>query len=251
MNTLYLVCSHSCLSQMEVPYLLNNSPNLHGTSQAGEHWATYELDGKSIDHEPGILGKIRVHDDYWNIEGADSQYYNHEVRNTMKITIPQLDGLLNLIKNKSIAVLLHAQNYHEIWKWSRGIPVIMIRTAIDEWDGNIVHWAAREYNTLMLDSNNNNNSTENHSWPGVNEVVDAFVNKKAYNNLIDDCEGDIILKQSQWTTLEGLDTLWKTVGIDAPDQNWINQYYEDFQNHQEIDQKVATELIIEYNRRSQ
>ena len=53
MNTLYLICSHSCMSQMEVPYLLNNSPMLHGESQAGEHWASYELNGKQVDHEPG------------------------------------------------------------------------------------------------------------------------------------------------------------------------------------------------------
>jgi hypothetical protein len=126
----------------------------------------------------------------------------------------------------------------------------MIRTSIDEWDGNVVHWAAREYNTLMLDSKNNNNSTDSHAWPGIKEVVNKFQSKKSYNNLIDECEGDIILKQSQWTTLEGLDTLWKTVGIDAPDQNWINQYYEDFQTHQEIDETVATELKNEYNIRS-
>ncbi len=103
----------------------------------------------------------------------------------------------------------------------------------------------------MLDSNNNNSSTDNHAWPGITEVVDKFLYKKSYNNLIDDCEGDIVLNQSQWTTLEGLDTLWNTVGITAPDQNWISQYYEDFQNHQEIDQAVATELTNEYNRRSQ
>ena len=126
----------------------------------------------------------------------------------------------------------------------------MIRTSIDEWNGNIVHWASREYNDLMLDSKNNNNSTDSHTWPGVKEVVDKFKSKKSYNNLIDDCEGDIILKQSQWTTPEGLDTLWKTVGITPPDQNWISQYYDDFQNHQEIDQRVATELTNEYNRRS-
>ena len=52
MNTLYLICSHSCLSQMEIPYLLNNSPMLHGESQAGEHWASYELDGKEVDLTP-------------------------------------------------------------------------------------------------------------------------------------------------------------------------------------------------------
>ena len=40
----------------------------------------------------------------------------------MNIHKEQLDGLLNLIKNKSVAVLLHAQNYEEIWAWSRILP---------------------------------------------------------------------------------------------------------------------------------
>ena len=95
----------------------------------------------------------------------------------MEITVSQLDGLLNLIKNKSIAVLLHAQNYHDIWKWSRE-PVIMIRTAIDKWDGDVVHWALESI-IPMLDPNNNNNSTDNHAWPGITEVVDKFLNQKA------------------------------------------------------------------------
>jgi len=237
------------MSQMEVPYLLNNSPMLHGESQAGEHWASYELNGKEVDHEPGELGKIRVHDDYWNISDEDNKWYNYDVRNTMEITTEQLDGLLNLIESKSIAVLLHAQNYKDIWKWSRILPVIMIRTAIDEWDGNIVNWAAREYNYLMEDDANNYHSEYNHAWPGVDIIVKEYNSKKQYNNDIDDCEGDIILNQSQWSTLEGLNTLWNTVGIDAPDQNWIHQYYEDFQNHQEIEEELAKELTDAYNTR--
>ncbi len=249
MNTLYLICSHSCMSQMEVPYLLNNSPMLHGESQAGEHWASYELNGKQIDHEPGELGKIRVHDDYWNISDEDSKWYNYDVRNTMEITTEQLDGLLNLIKSKSIAVLLHAQNYDHIWKWSRILPVMLIRTAIDEWDGNIVSWAAREYNYLMEDAPNNNHSGYDHTWPGVDTIVKEYNSKREYNNNIDECEGDIILKQSQWSTLEGLNTLWNTVGIDTPDQNWIHQYYEDFQNHQEIETELAKELTDAYHTR--
>ena len=60
MNTLYLVVSRSCINQMEIPYLLNNSPDLHGESSPGQHWAGYELDGNPIDHEPGPLGKVRV-----------------------------------------------------------------------------------------------------------------------------------------------------------------------------------------------
>jgi hypothetical protein len=249
MNTLYLVCSHSCISQMEVPYLLNNSPMLHGESQAGEHWASYELDGQEIDHEPGNLGKIRVHDDYWNISEQDKQWYNYNVRNTMNISNDQLDGLLNLIETKSIAVLLHAQNYNDIWKWSRGIPVILIRTKIDEWEGNIVSWAAREYNYLMEDDRNANYSNDDHTWKPTEEIVDNFIAKKQFNNEIDEDSGDIILSQSQWSTIDGLNTLWDTVGIDSPDQNWIHQYYEDFQNHQEINQELAKEITDAYNKR--
>ena len=249
MNTLYLVCSHSCISQMEVPYLLNNSPMLHGESQAGEHWASYELNGQEIDHEPGNLGKIRVHDDYWNISEQDKQWYNYNVRNTMNISNDQLDGLLNLIETKSIAVLLHAQNYNDIWKWSRGIPVILIRTKIDEWEGNIVSRAAREYNYLMEDDRNANYSNDDHTWKPTEEIVDNFIAKKQFNNEIDEDSGDIILGQSQWSTIDGLNTLWDTVGIDSPDQNWIHQYYEDFQNHQEINQELAKEITDAYNKR--
>ena len=250
MNTLNLICSRSCMSQMEVPYLLNNSPMLYGESQAGEHWASYVLNGKEVDHEPGELGKIRVHDDYWNISDENKKWYNYDVRNTKEITTEQLDGLLNLIESKSIAVLLHAQNYEDIWKWSRNLPVLLIRTAIDEWDGNIVNWASREYNYLMEDDDNNNNSGYDHTWPGVDTVVKEYTSLKQINNEIDDCEADIILNQSQWLTLKGLDTLWSTVGIEAPDQNWIHQYYEDFQNHQEINQELAKELTNAYNTRS-
>ena len=249
MNTLYLICSHSCISQMEVPYLLNNSPMLHGESQAGEHWASYELNGKQVDHEPGELGKIRVHDDYWNISDEDKEWYNYDVRNAMSISKEQLNGLLKLIENKSISVLLHAQNYKDIWRWSRGLPVLLIRTAIDEWDGNIVSWAAREYNYLMEDDSNNNHSGYDHTWPGVDTIVNEYNSKKIYNNNIDEVEGDIILNQSQWSTLEGLNTLWNTVGIETPDQNWIHQYYEDFQNHQEIETELAKELTDAYNAR--
>ena len=256
MNTLYLICSHSCLSQMEVPYLLNNSPMLHGESQAGEHWATYELDGKEIDHEPGQLGKIRVHDDYWNISDEDREWYNYNVRNTIEISTEQLDGLLNLIKDKSISVLLHAQNYQDIWKWSRNLPVIMIRTSVDNWDGDIVSWAAREYNYLMEDDVNANYSDDDHSWPGVETIVDNFISKKKFNNgVYNETEpynhGDISLYQSQWSTITGLKTLWDSVGIEAPDQEWIHKYYDDFQSHQEIDRALAKELTDAYNKRQQ
>ena len=250
MNTLYLICSHSCMSQMEIPYLLNNSAMLHGNSTAGEHWASYELDGKEIDHEPGPLGKIRVHDDYWNISDEDSKWYNYDVRNTMEITKEQLNGLLNLIENKSIAVLLHAQNYRDIWQWTRGTHALMVRTVIDDWDGNIVSWTAREYNYLMEDDRNANYSGYDHTWPGIDEIVDKYIASKEYSNAFEvNDHADLVLNQSQWLTLAGLNTLWDSVGIDAPDQAWIDAYYKDYQEHQEINQELAKELTDAYNKR--
>lgn len=248
MNTLYLVCSHSCMNQMEIPYLLNNSPELHGESHPGQHYATYELNGKTIDHEPGPLGKIRVHDDYWNLEPADRQWYNYEIRNTLEISNEQLDGLLNIIENKSIALLLHAQNYKDIWQWSRSRPVIIIRTVIGDWEDNIVSWAAREYNYVMEDDANSNYSGYDHKWPGVDEIVKQFKHRLKIDNEIDD-DYDHLITQSQWMTLDNLPTLWETIGIEKPDQNWIYQYYEDYQNHQEINKELAQELKDAYQRR--
>jgi len=167
MNTLYLICSGQNINQVEIPYLLNNSPMLHGESQAGEHWENSCL-----------------RDNCWNISEEDKNWYDNNIRNAIEISEEQFNGLLNLIKDKSISVLLHAQNYEDIWKWSRNLPVMMIRTEID---GGEIEW---------------------------------------------DSPGDVLLAQDQWTTLDGLDTLWNTIGIDKPDQNWIHQYYEDFKNHQ-------------------
>ena len=67
LKNLYLICSHSCMSQMEVPFLLNNSPNLWGSCDPDENWAEYDLPqlDTSIDCEPGPFGSVRVHDDYW------------------------------------------------------------------------------------------------------------------------------------------------------------------------------------------
>ena len=152
--------------------------------------------------------------------------------------------------------MLHAQNYEDIWQWSRNLPVIMIRTSVDNWDGDIVSWAAREYNYLMEDDRNANYSDDDHSWPGIETIVDNFISKKQFNNGVHDEDaphnhGDILLQQSQWSTMSGLNTLWDSVGIDKPDQNWIHQYYEDFQNHQEINQELAKELTDAYHKRQQ
>ena len=65
--------------------------------------------------------------------------------------------------------------------------------AMDEWESNIVSWAAREYNYLMEDDRNANYSDDDHSWPGVDKIVDEFILKKKLNNNISDIEGDIVL----------------------------------------------------------
>jgi hypothetical protein len=100
----------------------------------------------------------------------------------------------------------------------------------------------------MEDERNENYSKDDHAWQSTETIVSNFNAKKQFNNEINDDEGDITLNQSQWSTLDGLNTLWDTVGIDSPDQNWIHQYYEDFQNHQEINKELAKEITDAYNK---
>lgn len=247
MNTLYLVCSHSCMNQMEIPYLLNNSPDLHGNSQAGEHYASYELNGDPIDHEPGPLGKVRVHDDYWNLTDQDRQWYNFEVRNTLEITTEQLDGLLNIIEDKSIALLLHAHNHQDIWAWSRAKPVIVINTIITDWEDNIETWAPREYNYLMEDDRNANYSGADHRWPGCEAVATAFVARMHLDR--EDCnrQADRVIKQPQWMRAPEIYTLWDTVGITPPAKEWIDAYLDDYQQHQEYNLDLLAELRLAYD----
>jgi len=247
MNTLYLVCSRSCINQMEIPYLLNNSPDLHGESKAGEHYAGYELDGQPIDHEPGILGKVRVHDDYWNLSEEDFQYYNFDVRNELNITTDMLDNLLNIIEDKSIAVLLHAHNLNDIWKWSRDKPVIVINTKIGDWEGNIETWAPREYNVLMEDDRNANYSGTDHAWPGCEEVAAEFVSRMHLDSELGREQADRLVTQSQWMIAPDIYTLWDTVGIAPPSKEWIDAYLQDYTEHQEYNHDLLVELRIAYD----
>lgn len=248
MNTLYLVCSHSCMNQMEIPYLLNNSPDLHGTSGVGQDWAGYELDGKEIDHEPGPLGKVRVHDDYWNLDNEDKQWYNFDVRNTMTLTKEQYDGLLNLTDKYSIALLLHAQNIDDVWQWSRNDPVIVINPIISEWEGNIESWAAREYNYLMEDDRNANYSGYDHAWPGCEEVAKMFKQRMAYDQEIAQRQSDRLIKQPQWMRAPEIYTLWESVGISPPNKEWIDAYLEEYNSKQEHNVDLQIELREEYDR---
>lgn len=247
MNTLYLVCSRSCMNQMEIPYLLNNSPDLHGESKAGEHYATYELDNNPIDHEPGPLGKVRVHDDYWNLSDEDKQWYNFDIRNEMEITEDQLNGLLNIIEDKSIALLLHAQNLDFVFEWSRAKPVIVINTIIGDWDRNIETWAAREYNYLMEDEKNANFSGYDHVWPGCEEVAEEFIGRMHMDKELENQDADRLIKQVQWMRAPEIYTLWDSVGIQPPQSEWVDAYLEDYASMQEHEVDLLVELRLAYD----
>lgn len=235
------------MNQMEIPYLLNNSPDLHGESGPGKHYAGYELDGKPIDHEPGPLGKVRVHDDYWNLTDADKQWYNFEVRNTLEITEQQLDGLLNIIEDKSIALLLHAHNLDDIWSWSRAKPVILINAVITDWSDNIETWAAREYNYLMEDDRNANYSGVDHHWPGCEAVADAFVARMHLDQDHQKREADRTIRQPQWMQAPEIYTLWDTIGITPPSREWTDAYLADYKAHQEYNHELLAELRLAYD----
>jgi len=247
MHTLYLVVSQSCINQMEIPYLLNNSPELHGTSGPGEHWATYELDGKEVDHEPGPLGKIRVHDDYWNLDNEDKQWYNFDVRNEMNISEDQLNGLLNISNKYSIALLLHAQNYDDVWKWSRTQNVIIVNPIISQWSEAINTWAAREYNYLMEDDKNANFSGYDHVWPGPINVAKKFIERMEWDQEISENHADRLIKQPQWMKAPEIYTLWDSVGIQAPSKEWIDAYIKDYNEHQEWNMDEVNKLKDGYD----
>lgn len=247
MSTLYLVISQSCINQMEIPYLLNNSPELQGDSSAGKHWATYELNDQPIDHEPGPLGKVRVHDDYWNLDNEDQKWYNFDVRNDMNISEEKLNGLLNISKKYSIALLLHAQNYDDVWAWSRSKNVIIVNPIISEWDEGVNTWAAREYNYLMEDDRNANYSGVDHHWPGTDEVAQAFKDRMLYDNEIADRLSDRIILQPEWMRTPEIYTLWESVGITSPPKEWIDAYIKDYTEHQEHEDILIKELQNAYN----
>jgi hypothetical protein len=232
---------------MEIPYLLNNSPDLHGKSGPGEHWAGYELNGEEVDHEAGPLGKIRVHDDYWNLDDDDKKWYNYDIRNEMKISEEQLNGLLNISNRYSIALLLHAQNFEEVWKWSRTQNVIIVNPIISQWSEAVQTWAAREYNYLMEDEKNANFSGYDHVWPGTQEVAKMFVERMKYDNVISGRDTDRLITQPQWMTTPEIYTLWESVGIESPSREWIDAYIKDYNEHQEYDINKVNQLKDAYD----
>ena len=85
----------------------------------------------------------------------EKQYYNFEIRNTL------LRWSFKYFKSKSVALLLHAHNTKDIWKWSRSNFAVVVNATIGDWDMNIENWAMREYNDIMEDDRNANYSGQN------------------------------------------------------------------------------------------
>lgn len=248
MNTLYLICSHSCMAQMEIAYLLNNSPELYGESNAGENYATYQLDGKDIDYEPGILGKVRCHDDYWNLTDYEKQYYNFEIRNTLEIREDQLDGLLNISKSKSVALLLHAHNTKDIWRWSRKNYAVVVNATIGDWDMDIENWAMREYNDIMEDDRNANYSEQNHIFPGTQDVILNFVHKMRIDREWKDKNSfDYSIEQVDWMRSPEIYNLWEKVGLQPPSKKWVDEYLIDIKSKQEYNTQLLNDIRLEYD----
>lgn len=249
---LYLVLSPSCLSQMEIPYLLNNSPDFFGEQPHDAHWATYELDGTTVDGEQGYFGTVRVHDDYWNIDDEDRAYYNFDVRNSMNLSKKDFDGLLHFNrKYRNCALLLHATNVEEIWAWSQGQYIKIIGAFMGNWENNLEYWAMREYNDIMEDDVNANYSTDNHKFPGIRGVVDTFIQKQRAD--VEWCKRlshycHYILSQDEWQKLEKLRLFWFKFVIKKPSSQWIDDYYFTFQRKQEYNVPRLVELRKEYAR---
>lgn len=239
---------------MEIPYLLNNSPDFFGEQPHNKHWATYELDGKIVDGETGYFGTVRVHDDYWNIDDEDKNFYNFKVRNNMKLTKKEFDGLKHFIpKYNNIALLLHAQNIEEIFEWSIAEDDILIIGAyMGSWRNDLEYWAMREFNSIMEDDVNANYSDDNHNFPGINGVVDSFINKKHvdsewYDRLLGNCNAP--MEQEQWQRLDYLHRIYDRFKLVPPSKKWLQSYFTTYQGKQDYNIERLTQLRKEYARR--
>lgn len=250
---LYLIVSPSCLSQMEIPYLLNNSPDFFGEQPQDAHWAKYQLNDQEVDGETGVFGTVRVHDDYWNIDDEDRQYYNFNVRNSMHLSREDFQGLLHFIpKYKNIALLLHATNIQDIFAWSLEHRITVIGAYMGEWRNDLEYWAMREYNSIMEDDANANYSQEDHNFPGIAGVVDAFQQKQRadeawYNKLLGNCNAP--MEQEDWQRLERIPYIYDRFSITSPSQRWIQDYFKTFQSRQQYNIETLTQLRMEYARR--
>lgn len=108
MNTLYILYKSQTTNQEQLVYLLNNSPDLCGEQPLGN-----------------------TIDEYAALPDSDLEWYNPEIKELSEINDSQLDSLLNIVENKSAAVILDAKNAQDIFNWSRSTPVILVETVED------------------------------------------------------------------------------------------------------------------------
>lgn len=109
MNTLYILYKSNTVDQEKLVYLLNNSPELCG--------------------EKPPVNNV---DEYTAFPDSDFEWYNPEIKELTEINDLQLDGLLNIVQDKNAAVILDAENVQDIFNWSRGTPVILVDTVLDD-----------------------------------------------------------------------------------------------------------------------
>lgn len=243
---------------MELAYLLNNSPDFFGEQPHGSHWATYELNGETVDGETGVFGTVRVHDDYWHLDSEDRRYYNFNVRNSLKLSRADFEGFRHFTeKYDNCALLLHAQNVEEVYRYaSRRLrdSITVIGAYMGIWRNDLEYWAMREYNTIMEDDANANYSGVDHRFPGIHGVVNAFAQKRRADNawlqrLIHNT--DYQFAQDNWQRLEQIPELYRKLGIQAPGARWIQDYYTTFQSRQEYNIPQLVELRMEHDARQE
>jgi len=241
---------------MEIPYLLNNSPDFFGEQPHNAHWASYELNGETVDGETGHFGTVRVHDDYWHLDDEDRNYYNFNIRNNLKLSQADFDGFRHFVnKYENCALLLHAQNIEEIFRYvCRRLPddILVIGAYMGSWRNDLEYWAMREYNSIMEDDANANYSGVDHSFPGISGVVDAFEQKQRaddawYRRLLGNCNAP--MPQEHWQRLERIHDIYSRFEITPPSSRWIHDYFTTFQSKQEYNIETLTELRTEYARR--
>ena len=106
MNTLYLICTNGINNNFKVCNIINKSQELQEIHQ---------------------------------LTAYDKQYYNEEVYTELEIREDQLDAMLNIIQDKSIALEIHAKNIQDVFMWSRDKFVVVLSLV----DGDY------EYDTLI------------------------------------------------------------------------------------------------------
>lgn len=239
---------------MEIPYLLNNSPDFFGEQPHGLHYAGYSLNGVDVDGESGPFGTVRVHDDYWAIDDEDKEYYNFNIRNQEELTSREYLPLVKHFtgKYKNIALLLHATNIEELCSWYGEYPVFIVSAHMGNWDSNLEYWAMREFNDIMSDEANANYSTETHEFKDLNYVLDRFEHRiNADLDWRSRCSAwaHYSLGQHIWCSESELYNVYNGCRVMQPSAEWMSGYYADLQSKQEYNVPALIQLREAWTKR--